>query len=141
MTLVACKIEHDQRLTDSQALCKALFVHAELFEQGWSNNPQFMGQGEVLRCMLDDKLIGFLTWAPDSDEAVWWVELAWTASEYRGQGVHKMLWKELVALAEERDIRRIDGAAHVQNVAMNHVMHREGRQPTLQFYSYEVKRG
>lgn len=134
------RVEHDSRLNDSPALVAALLAHADLYAKGWSNAPQLNGSAEVLRYMVGDTVVGFLTWTPDQDEAVWWIEMAWTDPAHRLQGIHKALWKELVKLAQEHDIRRIDGGAHVENTAMNIVMRRENRRPSYQWYSYDVPR-
>jgi predicted GNAT family acetyltransferase len=134
-------LKYYDRLNDAgSVLSYALTAHAELHTKGWTDVSGLLGEERVIAA-IDKKtkqIAGVIAFYELEDEKIFWIQLTYVTYVYRKMGVYKLMWKDLVKIAKEEQIRAIDGAHHVDNVAMGLTMRSVGRIPTFIFHRFDV---
>lgn len=124
-------------LTGSLALlpeANALAVqgNAELLAKGLNDSRMQVSQSDqcvLLKVYVDRDLVpaGIITFTVDSARAFVWVQLSYVVEQYRGQGIYRMMYEAVRAIAKAHRCRSIEGATHVKNTAMRSVAKKMGR--------------
>lgn len=76
---------------------------------------------------IDDKPIGVMTWFDNDWSNAVHVMIAYVLPEYRRQGVHRAMWKALVAKAQELNRPVIQSSVHISNMESRAAMIAEQR--------------
>ena len=83
-------------------------------------------------------IVGGLTFSHQKERNSFYVTLGYVEPTSRGQGVYRLMWDELVAIARDEGITRIEGETHKDNADMHEVMRALGRRPVSVSYVYDV---
>ena len=109
----------------------------DLLENGLSGYWYFT-QCKALKAIVakdNDKLIGFIAY--DYNDAYLSIYLGWVDIDYRGKGIYKQMYNDLVVVAKDLNMVQIDGWIHKDNESVIKVMEKLGRVPEhIQYVHY-----
>lgn len=136
-------IKHAPHLCDCEALTLALRGHVELRELGLSDVTVLSGQEEVLWAgpafllprFSHSRPYGCIVFEQDPEELMIFTKLVHVEREYREQGIFRQLWHNLLVLARERGVRRIENGVSAQNKVMQQAVLKLGQQLSHHIYT------
>jgi GNAT superfamily N-acetyltransferase len=117
-----------------------LRAYADTIEAGFASRDEFILNDDmrVLLARSGDKQAGVLIFGRWESYDTLWVWLGYVAPEFRRQGIYRALWARLVKMAKSEDIRKIGGAARVNNAAMARLNRELGRRAVYTTYEYTL---
>jgi ribosomal protein S18 acetylase RimI-like enzyme len=88
----------------------------------------------------DNDVVAVLTFQKLEARNSYYITLGYTEPSSREQGIYRLLWNELVRLAQNNGIRCIQSETHVNNKASQKMMEKTGRRLEGFAYVFDVPR-
>jgi len=121
------------------ALCAWLDIEGRGLGDGtmsvFSSSNALVGFAENGRDRVPAGVITFQH-IPEGDKV--WIYQGYVLPEYRGRGIYRAMWNELVLKSLELKVSKIEGATHVRNKAMRDVARKLGRTETHIVLTFDV---
>lgn len=70
---------------------------------------------------------GVMVYSIDATLGRIWIDMSWTAHEYRGQGVYTAMWQAMIANARSLGMSKIQSATSIRNEGMRRIAKKQGR--------------
>lgn len=136
-------IQFFKQLNNTPALALAMHAWADLEERGLGDGS--MSVYTSLNAFVayanngsDVVPAGVLTFEHQEHANKIWIYSGFVLPQFRGAGIYRSLWNELVLKAMELKVAKIEGATHMRNTAMREVAKHLGRTETYVVFNFEV---
>lgn len=143
MSKGAIHIAFFKQLNNTPALALAMRAWADVEERGlgdgsmtvYSNLNAMVGYAQNGRDMLP---VGVITFEHQEHAGKIWIYSGFVLPEFRGRGIYRAMWNELVLKAMDLKAAKIEGATHMRNASMRAVAKKLERTESYVVLSFDV---
>jgi len=136
------EIKHSKVLNVSGLMPVAVKAQAEIIKLGYDDkyNLPIHWEDEVISAIdvVTGKTIGIMTFNVHKWKSQLFIKIGFVLEQYRRNGIHTAMYEKAKAIARERAVNQISAGVHIDNVAMQQHVEKQGRMKAVIFYYEDI---